>query len=130
MTFGAAQFSSPPCCRNAGDFYDVIEYTPALAASIPGKHVFWGPYVDLDPGVYVFTLRGSLDGELTFDFACNHGSVSLKSVTLRDLSQPVCLALSEPVKDLELRAVKGSALRLLKLTALSITCAYRAGSDE
>lgn len=125
LTFAAAQFSCPAACRRGAGFHDSIEYSQQASDAVSEKYVFWGPYIELDPGVYLFTFRGELEGELTFDFACEQGRVSLKTVTLNNFAQPICLVLTEGVKDLELRGIKGAGLKSLRIAALSVTCAYQ-----
>lgn len=124
MLFGAAQFGCPKICREARDRFGTIRYTAAMSDTEGDQYIFWGPYVELQEGVYIFTLHGQLDGELMAEFACDQGMTILKHQTLIRLSTPVCLILEQPVKDLELRAAKSPKLRSLLLTALSISCAH------
>lgn len=125
-TIEAARLRCDDPCRAVGGIGDAIEFGDSQRARIPGPFIFWGPYIALDAGVYLVTARGRMEGRLTLDFACDGAATRLKTATLADMSDPVCLVLTKAVSDFEVRAIKTPELRALLLESLSICCAYLA----
>lgn len=124
--FEPTEFSCPVACRNSDNLSEVIEYTADQGDAIAEGYIFWGPYVKLAAGVYLFMLHGQIEGQVTIDLACDQGTHRLKSLTVTDFSDPICLVLMEAITDLEIRALKSAGLRALTLKGVSMTCAYTA----
>lgn len=129
IALDAGKLLCPDICKDS-DAPGIIAYSSEFADKIPGHFLFWGPYLELAPGVYLVTFGGRLDGRLTVDFACNRGGTALKSVVVEDLSEAICLVLMQPVGDLEIRATKSAALRRLSLETVTIQCAYLAAEPN
>ena len=91
-----------------------------------GKHLFWGPYLELKPGVYIATVQGKLKGHLTLEVVYRGGNSVIKKQTIDELNPLVCFVLLQPVQDLEIRAVKTPGFKTLTLEAVSLSCAYLA----
>ena len=125
----AGQMICDDACRDLADIGGAILFNASLRERIPGKFIFWGPYVGLAAGVYLVTVNGEMAGRMTLDFVCHQASTQLKTVTLEDLSQPVCLVLMQAVKDLEIRALKTPLLRSFALESIDIRCAYLAPQE-
>ncbi len=107
-----------------------IEYSAQLHDRIPGSRLFWGPYVSLRAGVYLFEFTGQIEGELRLEVAHRRGNILLKTAKLNDFDRPLCVVVLQHVRDLEVRGIKTEALRALRLESLAIHQAYRAPEGD
>ncbi len=104
----------------------VIEYDVGRHGEIDEPVLFFGPYICLDPGVYLFRFNGNLQGQLRVRFAHRCG-VPIKEVTLENFREPLCLVLRQEVTDFEVVAGKTPALRSLQIETIIVD---RIGSDR
>jgi hypothetical protein len=98
---------------------DLLEYDARVHRQIDERTIFWGPYIVLDPGVYLFSLHGKLDGEVLIDFSHSAGKV-LKQMTINSFDQPLCLAVIRPIKTFEVRAHRTPNLKFMRLEGVAI----------
>jgi hypothetical protein len=82
--------------------------------------IFFGPYLTISPGVYLFGFNGHVDGELKVDFADQHGVVVLKTETIDNFLDPVCLAITKTLTGFEVRGFTTASLNVLKLDSISV----------
>jgi len=106
--------------RNMLRHGDSIVFNAAEHGAIATDLVFYGPYLTLAPGVYLFSFSGQLDGELKVDFACQPGAVVLKELAIDNFLDPVCLAVTKTLTGFEVRGYRTSALNSLKLASISV----------
>ena len=99
---------------------DSIIFNAAEHGSIASDIIFYGPYSTISPGVYLFGFNGDLDGELKVDFACQKGVVVLKTLTIDDFLDPICLAVTKTLAGFEVRGYKTHSLNALKLDSISV----------
>jgi hypothetical protein len=99
---------------------DSIMFNATEHRSVTADLIFYGPYSTLAPGVYLFVFNGQLDGELKIDFAYQQGAVVLKTLTLDNFLDPVCLAVTKTLAGFEVRGFKTPALNALKLDSISV----------
>jgi len=99
---------------------DAIMFNSTNHGAIAKANIFYGPYWTLSPGVYLFGFNGELDGELKVDFACQEGVVVLKTLTIDNFLDPVCLAVIKTSPKFEVRGFKTPALNVLKLNSISV----------
>ena len=106
--------------RNTLRHGDSIVFNVAEQGSIAGEIIFYGPYSTLSPGVYLFGFNGELDGELRIDFAYKEGDAVLKTLTIHNFIDPVCLAVTKTLAKFEVRGFKTPSLNALKLESISV----------
>ncbi len=94
---------------------DSIVFNAAEHGSIARDIIFYGPYSTISPGVYLFEFNGELDGELKVDFAYQEGAVVLKTLTIDNFLDPVCLTVTKTLEKFEVRGFKTRSLNALKL---------------
>jgi len=70
--------------------------------------------------VYLFGFNGELDGELKVDFACQEGVVVLKTLTIDNFLDPVCLAVTKILTEFEVRGYRTPSLNSLRLESISV----------
>jgi hypothetical protein len=99
---------------------DSIVYSGSQHAAAGTDFIFYGPYLTLPPGVYLFGFNGKLDGELAIDFADQEGTVILKKLTIKDLLDPACLAVTKTLAKFEVRGFKTPSLNTLRLDSISV----------
>ena len=99
---------------------DSIVFNSAEHGSIAKDNIFYGPYLTLAPGVYLFGFNGQLDGELNVDFADQEGAAVLKKLTIDNFLDPVCVAVTKTLSKFEVRGFKTPALNALKLDSISV----------
>jgi hypothetical protein len=97
-----------------------IDYAAVGDGRGAGTRLFWGPYIALGAGVYAVRFNGGLDGGLAVEFAHDRGNRVLKEENLADFARPLCLVLTRPVEDLEIRALKTPDLRGFSLRSIAI----------
>ena len=95
-------------------------FNAAEHGSIAQDNIFYGPYSTISPGVYLFGFNGFLDGELKVDFSNQEGAVVLKTMTIDNFLDPVCLAVIKTSPKFEVRGFKTPALNVLKLNSISV----------
>ena len=88
------------------------------------SRLFWGPYIELPAGVYLFQFDGRVEGMLMVDFVCQRGNRQLKAARLTDFSNPVCLVLTRQVEDFEVRGATTKTLRSLTLKLIEVHRAF------
>lgn len=101
------------------------EYTADRFDQVPGSFLFWGPYLDLDAGVYVINFVGQVEGRLSLEFIHDSGKMRIKRIDLDDFAAPACVVLVRTVRALEIRALKTPTLERLRLEGIRIQCVYR-----
>ena len=131
LLIDAARLSYPEAAGGApgprvGGVYD---YTADGFGQVPGSFLFWGPYLDLDPGVYVLNFIGEVEGELSVEFIHDMGKIRIKRVSLSDLGTAVCVVLVQAVNRFEIRGVKTRALHRLRLEGIRLHCVHRAAGS-
>ena len=99
---------------------DFIVFNAAEHGSIAQDNIFYGPYSTISPGVYLFGFNGFLDGELKVDFSNQEGAVVLKTLTIDDFLDPICLAVTKTLAGFEVRGYKTHSLNALKLDSISV----------
>ncbi|HEX5319714.1 MAG TPA: hypothetical protein VFW46_11185 [Stellaceae bacterium] len=125
LTIDPARLTYPaghaPATRYAGTY----EYTAECFDKIAGSFLFWGPYLDLDPGVCVVEFLGEVAGQFCVEFIHDSGRMRIKQITVDDFAAPVCLVLRRAVARFEIRGIKTRSLERLKLDAIRLHYAYR-----
>jgi len=99
---------------------DAIQYRAEAHDRIAGRFIFYGPYIHLEPGVYLLTFEGQLDGPLILDFACSGGKTRLKTLTIGNFADPVCLVLTQPAPQFEVRGATTASLQSMRLESISV----------
>jgi hypothetical protein len=99
---------------------DAIIFNAAELGAVTTDLIFYGPYLTLAPGVYLFEFNGQLDGELKVDFVYQEGAVVLKKVAIDKFLDPVCLAVTKTLAKFEVRGFKTPSLNALKLDSISV----------
>ena len=107
---------------HAGDAY---EYTADNFDRVSGSFLFWGPYLDLDAGVYVLNFIGEVEGELAVEFLHDTGKMRVKRIGLSDFEPPTCIVLVRAVSKFEIRGLKTRALARLRLEGIRVQCVHR-----
>jgi hypothetical protein len=131
LLIDAARLSYPEAAgrtpgRGVGGVY---EYAADGFDKVPGSFLFWGPYLDLDAGVYALYFLGQVEGELSVEFIHDMGKMRVKRISLSDLDAPACVVLVQAVKKFEIRGLKTRALHRLRLEGIRLHCVHRvAGS--
>lgn len=74
----------------------------------------------MSPGVYLFGFNGELDGEMRIDFAHKEGDVVLKTLTIDNFLDPICLAVTKTLAKFEVRGFRTPLLNALKLASISV----------
>jgi hypothetical protein len=106
--------------RNLLRHGDSIVFNAVEHGVIGTDIIFYGPYLTLSPGVYLFAFSGELDGELKVDFACRKGTVILKELAIDNFRDPLCLAVTKTLAGFAVRGYKTLALNSLKLGSISV----------
>ena len=101
-----------------------IDYSAAAQQGFSGLRLFWGPYIELQAGVYLFQFDGRVEGMLMVDFVCQRGTRQLKVARLTDFCNPVCLVLTRQVEDFEVRGATTKTLRSLSLKLIEVHRAF------
>jgi hypothetical protein len=101
-----------------------IDYSATAHQGSSGSRLFWGPYIELQAGVYLFQFEGRVEGMLMVDFVCQRGTRQLKAARLTDFSNPVCLVLTRQVEDFEVRGATTKTLRSLTLKLIEVHRAF------
>lgn len=99
---------------------DSIVYKAEKHIAAATDTIFYGPYLTLPPGVYLFGFNGELDGELLVDFADHEGTVILKKLTIRNFLDPACVAVTRALTKFEVRGFKTPSLNALRLNSISV----------
>lgn len=103
---------------------DSIVYRAGQHSSMADNTLFFGPYIELGSGIYLFTFNGQLDGALSVDFAHECGHV-VKAAMIETFAKPLCIAAARPFKDFEVRGHKTPFLRKLSLDSISVSLVFR-----
>ena len=106
--------------RNMLRHGDSIVFDAAEHGSIATDCIFYGPYLTISPGVYLFGFNGHVDGELKVDFSDQHGVVVLKTETIDNFLDPLCLAITKTLAEFEVRGFMTASLTALKLDSISV----------
>jgi hypothetical protein len=81
--------------------------------------LFFGPYINLSPGKYLFYFRGNLEGDLNLKFTRNFGE-SLLEVSLSSFEGPVQLDLDETAEKFEIVASRTNSLKRVNLSGIDV----------
>lgn len=100
-----------------------IEYEAERLSAIPEPILFYGPYIPLAAGVYLLGFKGRLDGTLALDFAHGRGR-SFKATSLDGFIDPICLVITKPLEDFEVRGVRTPLLKSLRLEGIEVERIY------
>jgi hypothetical protein len=100
-------------CRNG-----VIEYDDRQRA-VDEPVLFFGPYISLDPAIYLFRFIGDLRGVLRVRFTHQSGT-PIKEVTIDNFREPLCLVLSREVTEFEVVGEKTPSLTALRIDSIVI----------
>ncbi len=90
-----------------------------------GSFLFWGPYLDLDAGVYVVKFLGEIEGQFSAEFIHDSGRMRIKQITVDDFEMPACVVLQRSVTRFEIRGIKTRAVERLRLDGVRLNCVYR-----
>jgi hypothetical protein len=128
MTIKAADLTCWPTSRADSPLAPLrrrtIDYSAAAHQGFSESRLFWGPYIELQAGVYLFQFDGRVEGMLLVDFVCQRGNRQLKAARLTDFSNPVCLVVTRQVEDLEVRGATTKTLRSLTLNLIEVHRAF------
>jgi hypothetical protein len=105
---------APAICRDG-----LIAYEAARHRAIAEPVLFFGPYIDLEAGVYLFRFDGHVEGVLAVRFTHRCG-LPLKQVALADFRAPLCLVLRRPVSAFEVVGEKTPSLTALRIAAVLV----------
>jgi hypothetical protein len=127
LLIDAAQLSYPDASGGAvsprgGDAY---EYTADRFENVSGAFLFWGPYLDLKPGVYVADFLGEVEGRFSVEFIHDDGKMRVKQIELDNFDAPACIVLPQAIEKFEIRGLKTRGLKRLKLEGIRLRCVYR-----
>ena len=101
---------------------NLFEYDERIHGTMGDSTIFRGPYIPLDPGVYLFSFHGKLDGELFVDFSHSSGEEVLKEARITSFDKPLCLAVTRAVERFEVRARRTPGLKFMRFEGVAIDC--------
>jgi hypothetical protein len=79
-------------------------------------NIFYGPYLTLPPSVYLFQFNGELDGDLKIDFAAQEGRTILRTHTIGNFLDPLCLTVTQTLAKFEVRGFSTPSLNVCDWT--------------
>jgi glycosyltransferase involved in cell wall biosynthesis len=98
---------------------DLIEFDANRHAIVNEPVLFYGPYITVEPGIYLFAFAGELDGNLTLRFTHDYGR-QVKQVSVDSFDHLVCLALTRNLHKFEVVGLATSALKSMKLHSIRV----------
>jgi hypothetical protein len=90
-----------------------------VADKIKETALFYGPYISLKPGRYLFSIDGEVTGTILINFAKDIGKV-IKNVTLSTLNETITLDLPEPIDKFEIVAEKLDETEYLEVRSIFV----------
>jgi hypothetical protein len=96
----------------------VIEYDDRQR-EVDEPVLFFGPYIDLDPAIYLFRFVGELRGMLRVRFTRQSGT-PIKEVTIDNFDEPLCLVLIREVTEFEVVGEKTPSLVSLRIDSIVV----------
>jgi glycosyltransferase involved in cell wall biosynthesis len=96
-----------------------IAFDAIRNAGVAERVLFFGPYLTVEPGVYLFDFEGEVDGHLILRFTHNGGKL-IREVSVDSFAGPVCLPLIGRFESFEVVGVKTPALKSLRLASIGV----------
>jgi hypothetical protein len=122
FTIRAAELSRPEAYRPRGEDAPpsgaVIEFDARHQQETDEEVLFYGPYISLDPGIYLFTPEGELDGKLQIRFT-HQGGELIKELAI-DSFGPLVLAVTRKLDAFEVVGMRTPELRSLRLQSIAV----------
>jgi hypothetical protein len=97
---------------------DGIKFDVSRHGEVVQPVLFFGPYISVDPGVYLFTLKGKLEGDLQIDFTHEYGS-PIKHLIV-DSFHPIVLVLTRRLNKFEVVGRRTSELKFVTLESIMV----------
>jgi glycosyltransferase involved in cell wall biosynthesis len=98
---------------------EVITFDVSRHGGVDEPVLFYGPYITVEPGVYLFTFEGELDGNLRIRLTYNKGT-PIKELTSVVFGDPLCVPLTRRLTLFEVVGIKTPALKAMKLQLISV----------
>src|SRR5215469_16089252 len=122
FTINAAQLACsdayPADGENALRQNGLIRFDARLHGDAAKRVIFYGPYIRVEPGVYLFTPKGELDGNLLLRFTHSIGTL-IKEVTI-DSFRPIVLTLTRGLDKFEVVGLRTPELKSMKLQSIAV----------
>lgn len=96
----------------------IIEFDASRHGGVEQPVLFYGPYISVEPGVYLFTCAGELDGNLQIRFTHQSGK-PIKQLAI-DSFDPILLVLTRRVERFEVVGVRTPELKSMKLKSIAV----------
>lgn len=98
---------------------DAIAFDARRDGEVAEEVLFYGPYISVDPGIYLFQFEGELDGPLQLRLA-HAGGKRLQELTIDSFGPLLCVVLTSRFDHFEVVGVRTPELKLLRLEAISV----------
>ena len=98
---------------------DRIEFDAARSAAVDEPVLFFGPYITVEPGIYLLDFEGELDGVLRLRFTHHQGQL-IKEVSVDSFGPLVCLALTRRYDEFEVVGERTAALKSFRLHSIGV----------
>jgi glycosyltransferase involved in cell wall biosynthesis len=99
---------------------DSIEFDARTHGQVVESVLFFGPYITVEPGVYLLSFNGELDGELQIRFTHQGGTRVVKELLVNSFGRLLCLPLTSRLDRFEVIGLRTAALRSMKLQSISV----------
>jgi glycosyltransferase involved in cell wall biosynthesis len=99
---------------------DSIEFDARTHGQVAESVLFFGPYITVEPGVYLLSFNGELDGELQIRFTHQGGTRVVKELLVNRFDRLLCLPLTSRLDRFEVVGLRTAALRSMKLQSISV----------
>ena len=86
---------------------------------IKEPHLFYGPYLSLEAGRYMFSIDGDLTGSLTINFVKDFGT-RIHRVTLTKLDETIVFDSPKPIKNFEIVGEKTDQTEALEIRSIFV----------
>ena len=104
-------------------YQDVIRYRRDdfnwTFRKIKQPHLFYGPYISLQSGRYLFSIDGELKGSITIKFLRDFGT-TITMTTVTKFSETIALDLSEPIENFEIVGEKTEQTEALEIRSIFV----------
>jgi len=90
-----------------------------LFKKIREPHLFYGPYIALESGRYMFSIDGDLTGSVAIKFMKDHGTL-IRQTTLTTFNETLALDLPEPIANFEIVAEKTDQTEALEIRSIFV----------
>lgn len=90
-----------------------------LFKKVKEPHLFYGPYIRLGAGTYLFSIDGDLTGSITIKFMKDHGTI-LGKMTLTTFADTLSLEILEPVANFEIVGEKTDQTEALEIRSIFV----------